>query len=92
MFVGKVILIWMLFSMTLGNYLLCKSRIKESIYQNTLSSMFGVEPILCVLSRKKRNNILIFLDRTKINNLLGRRKSHYMVHNNKKRQKMFDAL
>jgi hypothetical protein len=42
---------------------------------------------------KKRNNILDVLDRTKINNPLGRGKSHYMVHNNKnERQKIFDAL
>lgn len=33
--------------------------------------MFEVEPILCVLSRKKKNIILNVLDRTKINNSLG---------------------
>jgi hypothetical protein len=93
MFVGKVILIWMLFSMTLEKNLLCKSRVKESLYQNALSSMFEVEPILCVLSRKKRDIIVNVLDRTKINNSLGRSKSHCMVHNTRnERQKIFDAL
>jgi hypothetical protein len=93
MFVEKVILIWMLFSMTLGNFLLRKSLVKESFYQNALSSMFEVEPILCVFSRKKRNIILNVLDRTKINNSFGRSKSHCMVHNTRnERQKVFDAL
>jgi len=55
--------------------------------------MFGVEPILCVLSRKRRNNILNVLDRIKINNSLGIGKSHYMVHNNRnEKQKVFDTL
>jgi hypothetical protein len=93
MYVGKVILIWMLFFMTLGNILLCKSRVKKSLYQNALSSMSEVEPILCVLSRKKRKIILNVLDRTKINNSLKRGKSHCMVHNTiNERQKIFDAL
>jgi hypothetical protein len=74
-------------------FFVCKSRIKESLYQNALSSMFEVEPILCVLSRNKRNVILNVLDRIKINNSLGRGKSHCMVHNTRnERQKIFDAL
>jgi hypothetical protein len=93
MFVGKVILIWMLFSIMLDNFLLCKSQVKESLYHNALSSMFEVEPILCVLLRKKRNVILNVLDITKINNSLGKSKSHCMVHNTRnERQKIFDAL
>jgi hypothetical protein len=68
-------------------------KLKELLYQNALSLMSWVEPILCVLSRRKRNNILNVLDRTKINNSLGRGKSHCMVHNSKnERQKTFDAL
>jgi len=49
-------LIWMLFSMTLGNFLLCKSQVKESLYQKALSSMFEVEPLLCVFVKKKKKH------------------------------------
>ncbi len=52
--------------MTLGNFLLYKSQVKKSLYQNALSSMFEVKRILFVLLRKKRNIILNVLDRTKI--------------------------
>jgi len=62
MFVGRVILIWMLFSIMLGNFLLCKSWARKLLYQNTSSSMFCVEPNLCALWRRKRKIFLKVLD------------------------------
>jgi hypothetical protein len=56
MFVGKVILIWMLLLVMLGNYFLFKSQAKELSYQNTSFSMFCVELILCALLREKKKH------------------------------------
>jgi hypothetical protein len=52
----RVILIWMLLSLTLGNSLFCTSRAKDLLFQNLSPSMFGVQPILCTLLKKKRKH------------------------------------
>jgi len=56
MCVGRVILIWMLLSMTLGNSLFCTSRAKDLLFQNLSPSMFGVQPILWTLLKKKKKH------------------------------------
>ncbi len=46
MCVERVILIWMLLSLTLGNFLFCISQARDLLFQNLSPSMFGVQPIL----------------------------------------------
>jgi hypothetical protein len=53
MCVERVILIWTLLSATLGNSLFCTSQAKDLIFQNLSPSMFGVQPILWTLLKKK---------------------------------------
>jgi hypothetical protein len=53
MCVGKVVLIWMFLSVTLGNYLFCTSRAGDLLFKNLSPSMFGVRPILWTLLMKK---------------------------------------
>jgi hypothetical protein len=56
MCVGRVILIWMLLSVTLGNSLFCTSRARDLLFQNLSPSMFGVQPILWTLLRKRKKH------------------------------------
>ncbi len=56
MCVGRVILIWMLLSVTLGNSLFCTSWARDLLFQNLSSSMFGVQPILWTLLRKRKKH------------------------------------
>jgi len=56
MCVGRVILIWMLLSVTLGNSLFCTVRARDLLFQNLSPSMFGVQSILCTLLKKKKKH------------------------------------
>jgi len=53
MFIGKGILILMLFSIALGNYFFHTSQGTKFLYVIT-SSCFDVDPILFVLSKKRK--------------------------------------
>jgi len=46
MCVERVILIWMLLLMTLGNSLFCTLQARDLLFQNLSPSMFGVQLIL----------------------------------------------
>jgi hypothetical protein len=65
MCVGRVILIWMFLSMTLGNSLFCTSRAKDLLFQNLSPSMFGVQPILWTLLKKKKHCTRLFWEEPK---------------------------
>jgi hypothetical protein len=52
--IERVILIWVLLSATLGNFLFCKSQARDLLFQKLSPSMFGVQPILWTLLKKKR--------------------------------------
>jgi hypothetical protein len=54
--VGRVTLIWMLLSVTFGNSLFCTSRARDLLFQNLSPSIFGVQPILWTLLRKRKKH------------------------------------
>jgi hypothetical protein len=54
--VGRVTLIWMLLSVTFGNSLFCTSRGRDLLFQNLSPSIFGVQPILWTLLRKRKKH------------------------------------
>ncbi len=56
MCVRRVILIWMLLSVTLDNSLFCTSQARDLLFQNLSPSMFGVQPILWTLLRKRKKH------------------------------------
>jgi hypothetical protein len=58
MCVGRVILIWMIVSVASGNFLFCTSQSRDLLFQNLLPSMFGVQPILWTLLKKRRNIVV----------------------------------
>ncbi len=74
--IERVILIWVLLSATLGYFLFCKSQARDLLFQNLLPSMFGVQPILWTLLKKKRKLQLIVLGKTKTKNSLGNGGGH----------------
>jgi hypothetical protein len=81
MSVGRVFLILMLLSETLGNSLFCTSQAKDLLFQNLSPSMFEVQPILWTLLGKKKKNIWsIVLGRTKTKNSLGNGGGHSMAY------------
>jgi len=53
MFIGKVILNFMVFSIILGNYIFHISQVTKNLYQNA-SSCFDVDPILFAMSNKRK--------------------------------------
>ncbi len=74
------ILIWMLLLETLGNSLFCTPQARELLFHNLSPSMFGVEPILWTLLKKRKETLFsIVLGRTKTKNPFGNGGGHCMT-------------